>query len=390
MRINRASDDAAGLAISSSLKADSRVFTQAIRNVNDGFSVLSIAQGALSELSGISTRQLELAEQAANGSYSLVQRRSLNAEANALVDEFNRIVASVDFNGRKLLDKSLDGLRIQAGYGLDGSIAFGLGDELARNVGDGTFQAGMNVGTGFLPYAVSLGDFNGDGLLDLVSADISSSTLSVMLGNGDGTFQTRKSFATGTSPYSVTLGDFNGDGLLDLVSSDSSSSTLSVMLGNGDGTFLARRSFGTGSTPQSVILGDFNGDGLLDLVSADQGSNTLSVMLSKDPQTTESQFLNLNTRQGALDAMSVIDATLRRISSELGAIGSTQSRLGVALDNLAVSRENFDAAAGRIQDADVAAESADLVRTGILQQAAAAVLAQANQQPALAIQLLRG
>jgi flagellin len=162
------------------------------------------------------------------------------------------------------------------------------------------------------------------------------------------------------------------------------------MLGNGNGTFQARMSFGTGSAPRSVSLGDFNDDGLLDLVAADTSSGTLSVMLGNGNEATFTPYLNINTRQGALAAMEVIDRTLQRISSELGAIGSTQSRLGVALDNLGVARENFDAAAGRIQDADVAAESADLVRTGILQQAAAAVLAQANQQPALALQLLRG
>jgi flagellin-like hook-associated protein FlgL len=90
MRINRASDDAAGLAVSESLNVDAKVFTQGIRNLNDGISLTNIAEGALHELSTITIRQRELATQAANGTLSLVQRQALNQEANALVSEFNR------------------------------------------------------------------------------------------------------------------------------------------------------------------------------------------------------------------------------------------------------------------------------------------------------------
>ena len=106
-RINRASDDAAGLAIADSLNAASRVYTQGIRNFSDGLSLLSIAEGALQQLQAITIRQIELAEQAANGVYSTKQRQALNDEANALVDEFNRIVESTSFNGLNVLDGTL-------------------------------------------------------------------------------------------------------------------------------------------------------------------------------------------------------------------------------------------------------------------------------------------
>jgi flagellin len=119
-------------------------------------------------------------------------------------------------------------------------------------------------------------------------------------------------------------------------------------------------------------------------------SSKVNVFLSNTQEVTTTARLNICTRAGALDAMGTIDATLQRISSELGAIGSTQSRFAVTLNTLASSRENFAAAAGRIMDADVAEESANLTRTQILQQAGAAVLAQANLQPSLALQLLRG
>lgn len=103
-RINRASDDAAGLSIAAGLNADARVFTQSIRNIGDAASMLNIAEGALSTLTDIVTKQIALSEQAANGVYSGRQRLALEREANALRKEYNRIVESTEFNGRKLLD----------------------------------------------------------------------------------------------------------------------------------------------------------------------------------------------------------------------------------------------------------------------------------------------
>jgi flagellin len=97
-RINRASDDAAGLAISDSLKSQARVYTQGIKNLNDGLSLLNIADSVIEQLSGITTRLTELAAQAAKGSYSHVQRKALDAEAQALSDEYFRIKQSATFN----------------------------------------------------------------------------------------------------------------------------------------------------------------------------------------------------------------------------------------------------------------------------------------------------
>ena len=94
-----------------------------------------------------------------------------------------------------------------------------------------------------------MGDFNGDGKSDLVTADYDGNTASVLLGNGNGTFQAKQSFGTGSWPFSVAVGDFNGDGKSDLVTADDGGNTASVLLGNGNGTFQAKQSFGTGSQP---------------------------------------------------------------------------------------------------------------------------------------------
>ena len=106
-------------------------------------------------------------------------------------------------------------------------------------------QAGLRHGKPAL--LVAVGDFNGDGKSDLVTADFSGNTASVLLGNGNGTFQAKQSFGTEAGLSSVAVDDFNGDGKSDLVTADFNGNTASVLLGNGNGTFQAKQSFGTGS-----------------------------------------------------------------------------------------------------------------------------------------------
>ena len=113
---------------------------------------------------------------------------------------------------------------------------------------------------------MTTGDFNGDGLADLATANLASNDVSVLLGNGDGTFADQQKFPVGVQPRSVTTGDFNGDGQTDLVTSNGISDDVSVLLGNGDGTFAGQQTFAAGGNPGMVTTGDFNGDGLSDLV----------------------------------------------------------------------------------------------------------------------------
>jgi hypothetical protein len=134
--------------------------------------------------------------------------------------------------------------------------------------GDGTFRPAVNYVAGSQPNAVVVGDFRGDGILDLAVANATaatSGTVSVLLGNGDGTFQPPMTYTVGTTPASVAVGDFNGDGHLDLAVVNANSNTVSVLLGNGNGTFRAATSYTVGTGPAFVAVGDFNGDGKIDL-----------------------------------------------------------------------------------------------------------------------------
>jgi len=143
--------------------------------------------------------------------------------------------------------------------------------------GKGTFRLVARYPVGKNPNSVAVGDFNGDGKLDLVTANYLGNSVSILLGNGDGTFQAAVNYAGGNGP--VAVGDFNGDGKLDLVT------TNSVLLGKGDGTFKAAVNYAVGTGPQSVAVGDFNGDGKLDLVTAN--GEILSVLLGKGDGTFE-------------------------------------------------------------------------------------------------------
>jgi hypothetical protein len=175
-----------------------------------------------------------------------------------------------DFNGDGKLDLAVAGRDI--------------GVNVLLGNGDGTFQAPVSYTVGTFPMSVAVGDFNGDGKLDLAVANNESNNVSVLLGKGDGTFQPAVNYAVGTFPVSVTVGDFNGDGKLDLAVANTASSNVSVLLGNGDGTFQAAVNYAA-DNPWSITVGDFNGDGKPDLAVASADSNNVSVLLGKGDGT---------------------------------------------------------------------------------------------------------
>lgn len=250
-RINKASDDAAGLAIADSLRANQRIASVAIRNANDGISTIAIADSALSEIGNVLSRLGELAEQSANGVFSLVQRSALQNEFIALGSEIERIAVTTKFNGVNLLS---------------GSSAV-------------TLQVGFD--------------------------------------------------SSSVSQISYT---------------------------------------GVQGTLRSLGL---------------SAANSSSLTYSINDATTD---LGQSAARAALDA---VNSAISSLASTRGTLGAAEARLNVAINNLSVARENFASAESRIRDVDVASEAAELTRLSILQQAGASVLAQANQQPSLALSLLR-
>jgi flagellin-like hook-associated protein FlgL len=292
--------------------------------------------------------------------------------------------------------------------------------------GDGTFNAETNYTDGGA-YFLRTADVNGDGKLDIISADYGSNAVSVLVGNGNGTFRARQSFVVPGAATSVNIADVDGDGKLDVVADGSS---ISLLLGNGDGTFSAARNVYSGGS-NAVTLADLNGDGSIDIVDVDgsqlnvlfsNGNGTFQAPVSSAPgsgQTSPTAVdlnadgildivtagvtvslgkgsagvslsnVDLTTASSSLQVLDNMKSALATLTSTIGLIGAGESRLQTAVSDLSQVRQNVDSAVSTIRDVDVATESSELIRETILQQADAAILAQANQQPAVALKLLQ-
>jgi hypothetical protein len=180
-------------------------------------------------------------------------------------------VAVADFRGNGKLDLAVANI-----YGNNVSILLGNGD--------GTFQNAVNYDVGTHPRGLAVGDFRGNGRLDLAVVDRTNfgenGQVSILLGNGDGTFHSAVTYAAGGTADAIALGDFHGDGHIDLAVANYSDDTVSILRGNGDGTFASAVTYAAGRGPTSIAVGDFNEDGKPDLAVADRTDNTVSVLLN--------------------------------------------------------------------------------------------------------------
>lgn len=306
LRINRASDDAAGLAIAESLRADAQLYSQAIKNINDGISALAIADSAVDSLGSIVTRIIELAEQAANGTNSFQQRRAMNDEALELKDEFKRIIETTSFNGLQLIDGTAGAIAYQAGITGDATsqIHASIGTVAASTVADGTFGDARNFGASGNVAPLAVGDINNDGHLDLVGAIPTGGGAGVdtLLGNGDGTFQSAKNSGFSERLNQIELIDLDGDGNLDMIGVGQSG--LSAYRGDGAGGFAFARSFDYGQPASGLAVADFNGDGLQDVAFAlDSGASTQLAVAYGTGTSLLSQAVNIDF--GGADPTSV-------------------------------------------------------------------------------------
>jgi hypothetical protein len=185
-----------------------------------------------------------------------------------------------DFNGDGRLDLATADFNA---YSDAGSVSVFLGN------GDGTFQPPAVYAVGNLPLALAAGDFTGDGRTDLAVANALDNDVSVLLGNGDGTFQAAQTYAAGSVPDAIVAGDFTGDGRTDLAVANRESGDVSVLLSNADGTFQNQVTYDVGREPYSIIAGDFADNGRIGLATANFGSNDVSVLLGNGDGTFQNQ-----------------------------------------------------------------------------------------------------
>ena len=354
-----------------------------------------------------------------------------------------RDVAAADFDGDGDIDMATSGssapisIRLNNGDGTFGSVtSYGAGGTYAKRLsagdlngdgiadlvttdddvdsirvwasnGDGTFAAPVSYSTGTGTTTPTLADLNGDGKLDIVDVDSTDSVISVHLNNGDGTFAARKSYGTASTMTDLVAADFNSDGCPDIAATGLNRGAVSILLNTGTGSFSSAVSYTFTKTGQGIDAADLNNDGSIDVATPEyelrfrlnngdgtfydpRGERAEIIQLSFGDARGRVQVhqLDLGSTSSAREALTTLSARLERIDLELGSLGGAESRLESALKVLAASADNFEAAAGRIMNADIGQESADMVRLSIQRQAAQAVLAQANQQPQLALELL--
>lgn len=290
-RINSAKDDIAGLSMSIGLDLQIRGTTQAIRNANDGMSMLSVAEGAMNEMTNILQSIRELAVQAASGTLTSDQRGAINEQVQGLMAEYDRITKDTSFNAINLLNGTFGTRGLQIGVNSSSAIDLALDDfskeaVFQKTVGNGAFQTRTTVSTGGWAHNVAVDDVNGDGILDLVNSVGSPDYLDVRLGRGDGTFRPSQTFKTGTDPMEVALADINGDGVEDIVTA--ALGQVDVLIGNGDGTFKPFVSYATSTdtgNARSVTTADVNGDEILDILTSVYDSNSVDVMIGNGDGT---------------------------------------------------------------------------------------------------------
>jgi len=251
---------------------------------------------------------------------------------------------------------------------------------------DGSFVYNMIPDTqGYSPDKIAFGDLNNDGKADMILASSVTGKVITRLGNGDGTFQDPTAYSVGVGGGGITVGDFNGDGNLDVAVASPSGLGVSLLLGNGDGTLNFPNGYAltSGGNVSGMTVADFNNDGKPDIATSNIGANALNVFLNQTPTppTPPSPTSTLT--------LDNIDSFLATISGIRANIGASISQLGFSIDNLTIESTHAQESLSRIQDTDYSAATTELAKQEIIQKASTAMMAQANQQPQVVLQLLK-
>ncbi|EKO3456753.1 flagellin [Vibrio fluvialis] len=342
-RINSAKDDAAGLQISNRLESQMRGLDVAVRNANDCISIMQTAEGAMQETTNLLQRMRDLSLQSANGSNSNAERVALQEEMGALNDEMNRIAETTSFGGRKLLNGSF---------------------------GQTSFQIGASSGEAV---QVSLKNMRSD---DLNMGGFSY----VAAGKADSQWQ------VGQGRNQLTISYVNAQG---------EDEQIHIHAKQGD-DIEQLATYINGQTDK--VSASVNEKGQLQIYMAGKetaGTLSFSGNLADELQMNLKGYeavdnLDITSVGGAQRAVSVLDTAMKYVDSHRAELGALQNRFGHAVSNLDNVHENLAASNSRIKDADYAKETTQMIKQQILQQVGTSILAQAKNQPNVALTLLSG
>ncbi|MGL5152545.1 MAG: flagellin [Clostridium sp.] len=388
LRINRAGDDAAGLAISEKMRGQIRGLDQASRNAQDGISMIQTAEGALNETQNILQRMRELSVQAGNDTNTGEDRAQIQKEIEQLTEEIDRIGNNTEFNTQKLLNGNKDGVAIKEG---DKLVKTPAQAEVAEVKGE---------------YKIALtdakkADFSIDGkVVNLATADIDAA-VTALSGNAD--LAAKYEFSK------------NAGGTEIIIKQKVGSDTAPVAGGTGVPTLTEIRTGVTakaateesyrvatdaeianpGSIPAGTQLVDATAEQAKDgKVTLQVGANATQTIEFKIADMRADALLGedgikVTSKEEASASITTLDAAIKSVSEERAKLGAVQNRLEYTTKNLDNTSENLQGAESRIRDVDMAKEMLNFSKNNILQQAAQSMVAQAKQQPEGVLQLLR-
>lgn len=350
LRINRAGDDAAGLAISEKMRGQIRGLTQSSRNAADGISMIQTAEGALNETTNILQRMRELAVQAGNDTNTTSDRAEIQKEIDALTEEVDRIANNTEFNTQKLLNGNKTGK---------------AGDVVRKEIKEVKGQFTIDIGTGNTltqgkklvvdGQEITIGNNAQD---DLNKAFAGKYTVNIT-GNNIKLTQVK--------------GDYKNE-----MKATYDGTDINVAVVEGAEAREEQRSEG-----KVAVQVGANANQSMSIEIGDMRAEALGI------KTVKGKTLSVETAEKANEAITAFDSALNAVSSQRANLGAVQNRLEYTISNLDNTAENLTSAESTLRDVDMAKEMMEYSKNNILNQAAQSMISQANQQPQNVLQLLR-
>ena len=360
LRINRAGDDAAGLAISEKMRGQIRGLTQSSRNAADGISMIQTAEGALNETTNILQRMRELAVQAGNDTNTTSDRAEIQKEIDALTEEVDRIANNTEFNTQKLLNGNKSGE---------------FGDEIkpAITAIQGVFEIELN-----------------EEIQDGTVLKIDGKTITFDAKTGQDEQSIKTALEDKFKDYEITVTDKQNISLKQKVGKNKTEMSVSETL-NGNTQDAANVDVTDGVTGREQQLSEgkvavqvgANANQSMSIEIGDMRAEALGIRSEKG------ETLSIETSEKANEAITKFDEALNAVSSQRANLGAVQNRLEYTISNLDNTAENLTSAESTLRDVDMAKEMMEYSKNNILNQAAQAMISQANQQPQNVLQLLR-
>jgi len=458
-RINRAGDDAAGLAISEKMRGQIRGLKQAQRNAQDGISLIQTAEGALNETHAILQRMRELATQAATDTNTVADREEIQKEIDQLAEEITRIANNTEFNTQRLLNGGITSTKFHIGANTGQDITIGIQAMDAHSLGVARdfFEASLADG------AQNIENLQVDGTLGSGIINGANITVSATATNGvQGTIQvggvtiTTQNHTAAYNDYAITVVDNESEGItinhdvktiviaanisgqggataadsLDLSEigtapagaggltfsgtpssavatpasivadgTPGSAAGITVTLDDSDNNKTQTIELSPGATTVNVTSGVFQGisftsqnlenaSGTIRISTLSAAAATFNPDGTLNTEAVAPKGIDVSSQDAASQAIKTIDDAIGLVSAERSMLGAVQNRLEHTIANLGTSAENLQAAESRIRDLDMAEEIMAFTKNNILQQAATAMLAQANMAPQSVLQLL--